>query len=105
MYNPPQCGTSHPPQGARLAGPRHTQAGRNAGGLKAITKHRNDVIRLFQLLDPNAVLDIPNTIAYDMDWFLKAMATESVNLNALGIRALDLGRLLDKLRVLYVEGH
>jgi len=72
---------------------------------KAITKHRNDVIRLFQLLDPNAVLDIPNTIAYDMDRFLKAMATESVNLNALGIRALDLGRLLDKLRVLYVEGH
>jgi len=70
---------------------------------KAITKHKNDVVRLFQLLDPNATLDIPDTIVGDMDQFITAMATESVNLKALGIPSMDWGTLLDRLGALYVE--
>ena len=71
---------------------------------KSITKHRNDVFRLYQVVDPNVTIDIPQEIANDMESFLQATAKELINLKSLGIRTLDLDALLDNLRGLYLEG-
>lgn len=72
---------------------------------KSITKHRNDVFRLYQVLEPNVTIDIPRDIANDMERFIQAMATEHVNLKSLGIQTLNWETLLDNLRGFYVQRH
>lgn len=68
---------------------------------KAIRKHRNDVFRLFQVLDADAQPNSPLQIAQDMQTFLERMADESVDLKSLGLGARNLPDVLDQLRRIY----
>ena len=78
------------------------QKARGAGvQSRDIRKHRNDVFRLYRLLSPDTILEIPPEIREDMDTFLDTMATEEINLGALGIRDVSLESILDELRRIY----
>ncbi len=55
---------------------------------KVIRKHKNDVFRLTELLNPNAnyMFWVPDKIKDDMDLFLEQMQNEEVDLRQLGIK-------------------
>ena len=68
---------------------------------KDITKHKNDVFRLYQVLDPSFHVDIPGTVRGDMETFLAAMEDVPVDLKNLGIRNQELSTILAELRDLF----
>jgi hypothetical protein len=68
---------------------------------KAIKKHKNDVFRLFQVIDPDARPNPPSPIAEDMRIFLDRMAAETVDLKALGLQFSSLEHVIDGLRAIY----
>ncbi|MBI1367155.1 MAG: hypothetical protein GC162_00725 [Planctomycetes bacterium] len=68
---------------------------------KAIKKHKNDVFRLFQVIDPDARPNPPSPIAEDMRTFLDRIAAEAVNLKALGLKSRSLEQVIDGLRAIY----
>lgn len=71
---------------------------------KSISKHKNDVFRLYRLVDPAFSAEIPMEIQSDITDFVNAMKTESVELKQLGIRDQNLESILDELRGLYTSG-
>lgn len=52
---------------------------------KKIRIHRNDVFQLFQILTPEPIADVPESIQEDMRNFLEAMKVEEIDLQALGL--------------------
>ena len=102
-------------EGISIVGPEHLiplkarawvdLTGRKRAGeavdAKSIAKHKNDVFRLYRLLDPAFKTIIPKKIREDMGVFLDAMKSESVNLKNLGINDQGLESLLGELRRLY----
>lgn len=54
---------------------------------KAIRKHKNDVFRLYQILDPATDPGAPEAVKKDLREFISRMRSEEVDLKALGIRA------------------
>ena len=78
---------------------------KEAGGAidaKSIAKHKNDVFRLYRVLDPAIKIGIPKEIRDDMRAFLDAMVSEQVDLKNLEIKGQSLGSILGELRRLYV---
>lgn len=59
------------------------QAGER-GNSRNIKKHKNDIFRLFQILDPEPITDVPQAIKEDLEKFITAMDSEQVDLKALG---------------------
>lgn len=102
-------------EGVRIVGPEHLvplkarawldlRARKNAGhnvDSKSIKKHRNDIFRLVQVLDPEANPMIPAPIASDMGDFLEQAATEEVDLRTLGLGTRSLTSVLDTLKGFY----
>ena len=102
-------------QGVPIVGPEHLvplkakawldlRARRDAGDdvdSRSIRKHRNDIFRLFQVIDPEFKIPPPPGIAEDMRRFLENMATEEVDLKALGLGSSSLDSVLDGFRELY----
>ena len=82
-------------------------SGRKAAGetidAKSIAKHKNDVFRLYRLIDPDFKTDIPKDIRADMGTFLDAMGSEQVDLKNLGIKSQSLDSILAELRRLYIH--
>ena len=70
---------------------------------KSIAKHKNDVFRLYRVIDPAFKTNIPKDIRDDMGAFLGAMGSEPVDLKNLGIKDQGLDSILDELRRLYVH--
>jgi len=70
---------------------------------KSIAKHRNDVFRLYRVIDPAFKTAIPMDIRHDMGVFLDAMGSEPVDLKNLGIKDQGLDSILYELRRLYVH--
>lgn len=68
---------------------------------KDIKKHRNDVFRLFRVIDPENVPKVPEAVQTDMGSFLDAMKAEEVDLKNLGIKDYSLDNVLDELRKHY----
>lgn len=68
---------------------------------RSIQKHKNDIFRLFQIIDPQARLDTPSVIAQDMRSFIEQVAAEGVDLKSLGLRTTGLDTILEVLRRLY----
>ncbi|MGI6198644.1 MAG: hypothetical protein ACOYIS_05925 [Candidatus Cloacimonadaceae bacterium] len=67
-----------------------------------IKKQRNDVIRLFSLLEPDLRVSIPETIKDDFREYLKAIQGDnSINLKDLGIRRLSLQDLVQRFELIY----
>jgi hypothetical protein len=70
---------------------------------KSIAKHKNDVFRLYRVLDPSFRTGVPEEIREDMGAFLNAMGSEPVDLKNLGIKDQSLDSILGELRRLYVH--
>ena len=70
---------------------------------KSIAKHKNDVFRLYRVIDPAFKTEIPKDIRDDMGTFLDAMVSERVDLKNLGIKDQSLDSILGELRRLYVH--
>jgi len=66
-----------------------------------IRKHKNDVFRLFQIIEPAPLSFVPEQIRQDMAVFLYAMEAEEVDLRALGIRMAAKTDILVGLRIKY----
>ena len=68
-----------------------------------ITKHKNDVFRLYRVIDPAKEIDIPEAVSKDMSAFLDAMEGEDVDLKNLGVRGQSKESIIEELRVKYVR--
>ncbi|MCX5684569.1 MAG: hypothetical protein NT049_12895 [Planctomycetota bacterium] len=67
----------------------------------SIKKHKNDVFRLFQIIDPEFKAKPPASIASDMRLFCELMKTERVDQKALGLGSASLVDILGKLGRIY----
>jgi hypothetical protein len=70
----------------------------------SIKKHKNDVFRLYQIIDPDVDPAAPDKVKNDLRAFVTGMATEPVDLKALGIRTATLGDILKGLQEFYGLG-
>ncbi len=66
-----------------------------------IRKHKNDIFRLYPIVDPGDSHNISNAIQSDMEKFLTAMKSESIDLKQMGIRELDLNAVIGEMRKLF----
>lgn len=70
---------------------------------KDITKHKNDVLRLYQLLNPDLRVELPDTVRKDLIAFLGAITTDLQPplLKQLGIVGVHPSEVLQTLRMVY----
>lgn len=67
-----------------------------------IRKHRNDVFRLFRILDADQKVAVPDGIKNDLHNFLIKMASEtSLDLKNLGIRTTTIEEVLENIRTIF----
>jgi len=66
-----------------------------------IKKHRNDVFRLFQILDPDSTIQPPEKVRNDMSEFLRLLSGEQVDLPTLGLRSLKMDEVIQSLGRIY----
>ncbi len=67
-------------------------------------KHRNDVFRLYVILDPAPLADIPSAVQADLRGFLDVVRTETIDLKALGVARDSLDAVLRQLGRIYGVG-
>jgi len=69
---------------------------------KDIKKHKNDIFRLFQILSPELRIELPDTIAQDMEQYFGAVATEpDLTLKPFGLAGLGVLNVVGSLRQIY----
>ncbi len=69
---------------------------------KDISKHRNDVFRLYSILDPEVEITLPSSVQGDFRLFLDKMeADATLDLRALGLRGISLQEILARIRSIY----
>lgn len=66
-----------------------------------IKKHRNDVLRLSQIADPEADVNPSEQVTTDMNEFLNLLPEEQIDLKTLGLRASSITDVVTTLRSLY----
>lgn len=66
-----------------------------------ITKHKNDVFRLFQLLSSDDVVELPGSIKDDLKEFFSQMEEQDIDFKNLGLRDMDLNSVQVKIRDIY----
>lgn len=67
-----------------------------------IRKHRNDIIRLYQLLPSSTSIVLPKTIRQDMQDFLSQIeGCFSINLKDLGLKNIKLSEVVNTLKNAY----
>jgi hypothetical protein len=79
------------------------EAGEQIDG-RDIRKHMNDVFRLYQIISPEARVDLPVEVADDLKAFLDAMEGNGPDLSQLGIRAFTPADAVRGLREVYGSG-
>lgn len=68
---------------------------------KDLKKHKNDVFRLFAIVDPQARIVVSDAVGKDLREFIAAMERESVDLKALGIEGVALPDILSSLETVF----
>ena len=68
-----------------------------------VRKHKNDVFRLSQVIDPELTLSVPQKVKDDFSLFLEEISKEPDNLKSLKIRTMNLKTLISYLRSYYVD--
>jgi hypothetical protein len=68
---------------------------------KTIKKHKNDVFRLYQILDPSIDPGAPEAVKKDIGEFISRMHGEAVDLKALGIRTGTRDGILAQIATVY----
>lgn len=78
---------------------------RRAGGdpidSKDIRKHRNDVFRLYAIVDPEFRRALPGVLGTDMRRFVHEVRDETLDLKAFGLGDAPVESVLDSLRAMY----
>ncbi len=69
-----------------------------------ISKHRNDVFRLYRIIDPAPRADVPPNIRADMRRFLSEVRSEPIDLKSMGIIQSSLDEVLEQLGSIYGAG-
>jgi len=70
-----------------------------------VNKHRGDVFRLFQVVDPTARLPLSEPIRLDLQQFLERVESQGgINLKDLGITTIDFETTVDRIREFYGLG-
>ena len=64
---------------------------------KTIKKHKNDVFRLYQILDPTSDPAAPEVVKRDVREFISRMRAEEIDLKTLGVGAARLEDILDEM--------
>lgn len=59
-----------------------------------LKKHKNDVFRLFPLMEPSAQITVSPAVGADVGQFINAMRSESINLEKLGVEGMPLEEIL-----------
>lgn len=69
---------------------------------KQIRKHKNDILRLYQLLTPKTRIPLSVNIKYDLKKFVSHIASsESVNMKSLGLKHLNFPEVVTNLKRIY----
>ena len=76
-------------------------AGEHVDG-KNIKKHKNDVFRLTELIDPTVKIAAPQRVYADIREFVQRMQLESVDLKQLGLAGRTKEQILEELKEMYM---
>ena len=68
---------------------------------KNIKKHKNDVFRLTELIDPTAKIVAPKGVYADIQEFVQRMKNENVDIKQLGVVGRTKEKILEELKVMY----
>lgn len=66
-----------------------------------IPKHKNDIFRLYQVVDPDFSVGMNPVVQADMVAFLRAMESDDVDLKSLGVRDLSIAFVLADIRRIF----
>jgi len=66
-----------------------------------INKHKNDVLKISQLLSPSNKVIVPASIKDDMRVFVAAMPMENINLKQLGLSGMTMEKILNSFNSIY----
>lgn len=69
---------------------------------KNIRKHKNDVFRLTELIDPTDSIAMPAGVYRDIQEFVQRMGSESVDLKQLGLPGRTKDQILEELKEMYI---
>ncbi|HPQ70614.1 MAG TPA: hypothetical protein PKW95_15930 [bacterium] len=67
----------------------------------AVKKHKNDVFRLYQIVDPEFAGEVPEKVRSDLREFVERMRDEKIDLKALGLRGENRDSILEEIRRIY----
>lgn len=69
---------------------------------KDIRKHKNDIVRLYQILTPNSQIELSSTLKKDMSTFLKTIKTDgSIDCKSLGLKNTTPQTIIEILSTIY----
>ncbi len=66
-----------------------------------LKKHKNDVFRLFAIVDPTKRIALPEKVQTEMRQFLQSVTDEPVKLRDLGLDGFELDDVLNSIRAIY----
>ena len=66
-----------------------------------IKKHKNDVFRLTELIDPTAKVVAPQGVYADIQEFVQRMKNENVDIKQLGLVGRTKEKILEELKAMY----
>lgn len=81
---------------------RQKKAGGTHVNERDLKKHKNDVFRLFPLVEPSAQIAIPSTVGKDVGQFIDAAKSEPIDLGKLGVEGMPLEEVLKELERMFV---
>ena len=70
--------------------------------LTAIKKHKNDVFRLTELIDPTIKITAPQQVQTDIQEFVQRMQNENIDLKQLGLVGRRKDQILKEIKDLYI---
>ena len=69
---------------------------------KNIKKHKNDVFRLTELIDPTIKITAPQQVQTDIQEFVQRMQNENIDLKQLGLVGRRKDQILKEIKDLYI---
>ena len=70
---------------------------------KNIKKHKNDVFRLTELVDPTNKITVPSSVYADIQEFVQRMQNESVDMKQLGLVGKTKEQILKEIKEMYTK--
>lgn len=80
---------------------RARQEAGEEGQSRHIKKHRNDVFRLYVILEPDRRVSLEGRVRNDMEQFISQVSDETIDLKAMGIKGQSLDEVLTTLTSVY----